>query len=131
MKRELSYEDIKSSFKTGDLILFHGNEISSRIIEVIEWSYWSHVGMVIRPEDIGLSGNEPLLWESTASGDGIVDVINMAPKESGPMLIPLHDRLSIDVEKGYDTHFKVKYASRPFTNSELESLHTFIYKAHS
>ncbi len=130
MIREIAYSDVKESLKTGDLIMFHGVELSSKIIEIIEWSFWSHVGMVILPEDIGLSGKEPLIWEATASGDGIVDVIDNRPKESGVMLISLAERIGVDVSKQYDTHFKIKYINRSLTKDELVKLKEFIDCAH-
>lgn len=130
MVREISYGEVKNNLKTGDLILCHGLELSSKIIELIEWSYWSHVGMVIIPEDIGLEGKEPLIWEATASGDGIVDVINGKPKESGVMLISLEERINTDISKHYDNHFKVKYINRKLTGEELSQLKAFIYSAH-
>lgn len=131
MVREIAYLDIKGSLKTGDLMLFHGKEISSKLIELIEWSYWSHVGMVILPEDIGLSGKEPLILEATSSGDGIVDVINKAPKEGGVMLISLEERLKVDISNRYDTHFKVKYINRALDDVELEKLKKFVYEVHN
>ena len=130
MKREISYSEIKSSLKTGDLMLFHGVELSSKIIEIIEWSYWSHVGMDVIPEDIGLKGKEPLIFEATSSGDNIVDVINGEPKEGGVMLISLEERLNVDISNQYDTHFKVKYINRALSDVELEKLKAFVYKAH-
>lgn len=131
MIREISYDAIKGNLKTGDIILFHGVEMSSKIIECIEWSFWSHVGMVVLPKDIGLNGIEPLLWESTSSSDGIKDVLLNAPKESGAMLVPLSERIHIDVSKKYDTHFKVKYLDHPLNQQSLERLKTFILKAHN
>lgn len=131
MIREISYDAIKAGLKTGDLILFHGISHVSSLIEILEWSYWSHVGMVVMPADIGLTGTEPLLWESTSSGDGIVDVLLGVPKSDGPMLLPLADRISVDVEKQFDNHFKVKYLDRNLTTSECLQLKKTIDKYHS
>lgn len=130
MIREVSYDAIKCGLKTGDLILFHGEEMSSKIIECVEWSFWSHVGMVILPKDMGLNGDEPLLWESTSSSDGIVDVILKEPKASGAMLVPLSERIQVDVSKKYDTHFKVKYLNQALDASLIEILKQFVLKMH-
>lgn len=130
MIREIAYNDVKDSLKTGDLVLFHGVETTSRLIELIEWSFWSHVGMVVLPGDIGLTCEEPLFWESTASGDGIVDYLTGKPKESGPMLVSLRDRIQVDLKQHYDTHFLVKYLNRSLKQHELEQLRAFIYAAH-
>ena len=130
MIREIPYSQVQNSLKTGDVVLFHGIQRTSHLIELIEWSYWSHVGMVVLPQDMGLTGSEPLFWESTSSGDGIVDVISGVPKENGPMLIPLSQRINVDVTQQFDTHFKVKYLNRQLTDTEKETLKSFIYKAH-
>jgi len=130
MFREISYNQVKGSLKTGDLILFHGIQQVSQLIEIIEWSVWSHIGVVVLPKDIGMSGEEPLFWESTSSSDGIEDVIIGKPKESGPMLLSLAERIQVDLDKQYDTHFKVKYLNRSLTQLELQQLKDFIYKAH-
>lgn len=130
MIREIAYNEIKRSLKTGDLILFHGVETVSKLIELVEWSFWSHIGMVVLPGDIGLEGEEPLFWEATASGDGIMDVLTGKPKESGPMLIPLAERIQVDLKQRYDTHFQVKYFNRSLTQSELQQLKRFIDQAH-
>ena len=130
MIREIAYEDVKNSLKSGDLVLFHGVETTSKLIELIEWSFWSHVGMVVLPEDIGLTGGDPLFWESTSSGDGIVDHLTGKPKENGPMLVSLGERIRVDVKQHYDTHFFVKYLNRPLNGKELQQLKDFIYRAH-
>lgn len=130
MIREIAYNDVKDSLKTGDLILFHGIQTTSKLIELIEWSYWSHVGMVVLPKDIGMTVEEPLFWESTASGDGLTDYLTGKPKENGPMLVSLHDRIQVDVNQSYDTHFLVKYLNRSLKQPELEQLKEFIYKVH-
>lgn len=130
MNRQISYSEIENTLTTGDLILFHGKQETSLLIELLEWSYWSHVGMVILPKDIGLDGNEPLIWESTSSGDGIVDIILGKEKLSGPMLIPLKDRIKVDINKDYDNHFKVIYLNHQPSQEELNSLKAFINEAH-
>lgn len=130
MIREIAYDAVKGSLKTGDLILFHGVQRVSKLIEIMEWSFWSHVGMVVIPKDVGMSGVEPLIWESTSSGDGIVDVISGKPKEGGPMLVALSERIQVDLHQQFDTHFKVKYLNRSLTLFELKQLKDFIHKAH-
>lgn len=130
MIREIAYNEVKGSLKSGDLVLFHGIETTSELIELIEWSYWSHIGMVILPKDIGLAGEEPLFWESTASGDGIIDQLTGKPKENGPMLVSLGERIQVDLSQHYDTHFLVKYLNRSLQDHELQQLKDFIDKAH-
>lgn len=131
MIREINFTDISKSLKTGDLILFHGAEPSSLAIEVIEWSFWSHIGMVVMPVDMGLEGSEPLFWESTSSSDGIIDVLLNQPKADGPMLVALKDRIKVDVDNHYDTHFKVKYLSQPMDSETKKLLKETIQQLHS
>lgn len=130
MIREIAYTSVKDSLKTGDLVLFHGVQVTSKLIELIEWSFWSHVGMVVLPKDIGLSGEEPLFWESTSSGDGLIDFLSGKPKESGPMLVSLGERIRVDLNQQYDTHFKVKYLNRPLDLSEFIKLEAFMKQTH-
>ncbi|WP_242833587.1 hypothetical protein [Desulfosporosinus youngiae] len=130
MMREISYNAVKDSLKTGDLILFHGVQTTSKLIELIEWSYWSHVGMVVLPQDIGLTVEGPLFWESTASGDGLTDYLTGQPKVNGPMLVALQDRIGVDVKQHYDTHFLVKYLNRSLQQRELAALKDFMNKVH-
>jgi hypothetical protein len=130
MLRNISYHQVKDSLKTGDLLLFHGLGQVSHLIELLEWSYWSHVGMVVLPKDVGLEGDEPLFFESTSSGDGIIDVISGVSQESGVMLVPLSERISVDLEKDFDNHFKVKYLSRGLTTEELVTLKVFVLSVH-
>ncbi len=130
MNREIMLSELSSSLKTGDIILFHGIETSSKLIELIEWSYWSHIGMVVMPKDIGIEGTEPLLWESTSSSDGLVDAILGVPKTDGPMLVSLSGRLTIDSTERFDTHFKVKYLSQALNPNDLISLKNCIDMLH-
>lgn len=132
MKRGLSFDEISKSLKTGDLVLCHGTAAESHIIEAVEWSYWSHVGMVILPEDIGLENTKsPLFWESTSSSDGIRDVILNKCKANGPMLIPLKDRLTVDITKKYDTDFLIRYLDGALTDKPYTALKGFIDKVHN
>jgi hypothetical protein len=58
------YEDIRSSLKTGDVVLMGGSSIFSRAIRRLTRSKWSHVGMVMKVEEF----DTLLLWESTTNG---------------------------------------------------------------
>ena len=62
--RGAKYKELERTLHTGDLILFHGQLPASRMTEFLQGTIWSHVGMVIRPEDIGLEYDSLLLWES-------------------------------------------------------------------
>lgn len=53
-KQTTGFTSIEKYLKTGDLVLMHGIHYSSRCIEALEGSNWSHVGIIVLPEDIGL-----------------------------------------------------------------------------
>lgn len=124
------YDEIKDTLKTGDLILFHGMAISSKIDELLTESEWSHIGMVIRPEDIGINASERLLlWESNT----LVNLQDVELNESkiGPMLVDLQQRLITDVQDKKDNKFKIRYNTCDITKEMLEKLKLFIKEVHS
>jgi len=86
-KQTTGYQSIKDDLKTGDIALMHGLHFSSRCIESLEGSNWSHVGIIILAEDIGLDVGEDniLFWESDTPNP-VNDVIKGVSK-SGPMLV--------------------------------------------
>ncbi|GFP76247.1 hypothetical protein [Clostridium fungisolvens] len=123
------YDEVKNELKTGDLILFHGLLLSSQLNEVITRSRWSHVGMVVRPEDIGITRSDRLLlWESNI----LLNLPDVELKESkvGPMLVDLEKRLITDVEDKKDNRFQIRYNGCEITEDMLEKLKTFVGKVH-
>lgn len=123
------YDEVKDVLKTGDLILFHGLRLSSKIDEVLVESQWSHVGMVIRPEDIGINFSEKLLlWESNT----LVNLEDVELNESkiGPMLVDFEQRLITDVKDKNDNEFKIRYNTCDISKEMLEKLKLFIEKVH-
>jgi hypothetical protein len=62
MSKDISYKDIRDQLKTGDLILFSGKSPIGRMIRLFSNSKWSHLGMVIKVDDVDML----LLWESTS-----------------------------------------------------------------
>ena len=58
----VDYEQIRPSLRTGDIVLFSGRRLISRLIQIGTLSRWSHVGVVIRLPD---NYNTVLLMEST------------------------------------------------------------------
>ena len=125
------YDKLKSDLKTGDLILCHGMRKSSHISELLEGSFWSHVGMVILPKDIGLDYSEPMFWESNTLLN-LPDLILNKPK-TGPMMVDLEQRLKTDVSDEYDNYFRLvslKSSVTPmFSEEQLQALKAFIPEA--
>lgn len=60
--------------QTGDIILSSGSSRFSKIIKEITGCRWSHVAIVIRGEDVGLS-NSLYVWEATGKGVGEVEFL--------------------------------------------------------
>ncbi|TNE71179.1 hypothetical protein EP331_10135 [bacterium] len=63
----VAYSSIKDQLQTGDIILFHGPSAESVIIEKLDQSPFSHVGIVVLLE--GTDHNRPLFWESSTIQD--------------------------------------------------------------
>ena len=129
--KNITYNQIVDDLRTFDIILMHGLLFSSRIIEIAEFSKWSHVGMVIRSEDIGLEKTLPavLLWEAT-------DYINLKDlilgiSKTGPMLVGLHDRIKANQTNKTDNVTAVRYLNTERTPAMLEKLKKVIGEVHN
>jgi hypothetical protein len=99
-----SFDEISADLKTGDLFLAHGDSLISHLIEDLTWSEWSHSGMVVLAEDIGLTGlpTNILLWESTHSTE-LPDIVTGQYKKDqkyvgGTFLVGLKDRIAADIK---------------------------------
>ena len=90
-----TYKQIKDQLKSGDVILFNGPSLESKIIEWADKSPYSHVGMVVRIPEF----SEPLLWES-APLDQFEDKIKKAPS-SGVHLVDLEAIINFCGEQKY------------------------------
>ena len=81
------YEDIRHQLNTGDLVLFRGESLFSRLIQRATRAAWSHVALVMRlPEYDYLA-----LWEST--GLGSVPDMRSGEVTRGVQLVPLSARV--------------------------------------
>lgn len=66
----MTFDDLAPSLNTGDIFLFHGTEWTSRLIEEVTHSSFSHVAMVVRQP--GSSGADGLsLWQSYEPTGGV------------------------------------------------------------
>lgn len=121
----IPYKDIESKLQTGDIVLFHGVLRESRWIEAFEDSQWSHVGMVVRiPQYDG-----PVLWESNT----LVNLpdVELHKAKTGPMLVPLYDRLKTDLDNRCDVMFAVRRLNVERTPEMLQELLDFIVEVHN
>ena len=82
-----TYTSIRHELDTGDLVLFRGGSVFSRLIQRATRSAWSHVAMVLRlPEYDFLA-----LYESTGLGS-LPDMVSGEPAR-GVQLVPLSERV--------------------------------------
>jgi hypothetical protein len=118
IKRQTTgYRSIKDDLRTGDIVLMHGIHFSSRCIETLEECNWSHVGIIILAEDIGLDVGEDniLFWESDTPTP-VNDVIKGVSK-SGPMLVKFSERLKYNFTHGEDSKCAIRHLHTHRDNS--------------
>ncbi|MCC1496517.1 hypothetical protein [Alcanivorax sp. 1008] len=77
-----------SSLQTGDVLLFSGKGLSSEVIRWFTGSYWTHVGVIVRLDEL----DEPILLESNL-GPASVDLIS-GEAQSGVSLVQVERKLS-------------------------------------
>jgi hypothetical protein len=108
-QQKTAYQSIKNDLQTGDLLLMHGIHISSNCIELLEGCCWSHVGIIVLAEDIGLDvGIDNILFWESDTATPVIDVIKGVPK-SGPMLVRLSERLKYNFTHGEDSKCAIRH----------------------
>lgn len=123
-RQAVSYEQLRPDLQTGDLVLFHGLDFESALIEFLEHSQWSHVGMVVVLPCL----NYPLLWESTPLHSLTDPLLHRA--KSGPRLVPLDDRLRLSLDRKLYNRFMVRHLHVSRTPDMLDALKGFIAEVH-
>jgi hypothetical protein len=125
-----SFEEIKGDLKTGDLLLMHGMHASSRVIEMVEDSPWSHVAMIVLAKDIDVDagGEKILLWESDTQSPVKDVILNKA--KSGPMLVKLSERLKYNFTHGEDSKLAVRMLHTKRTHEMFNALKKVIPEVH-
>lgn len=128
MEWKVKYEEASPDFKTGDVVLMHGDFPMSKLIQLIEGSKWTHSGMIILAKDIGKEGVWPdvLFWESN-SLTNLPCLITGKPK-TGPMLVPFQERLQTNMNNYYDSEFAVRPNTTPLGQDALQKLTDFLPK---
>lgn len=114
----VAYSSIKDQMQTGDIILFHGPSAESVLIEKLDKSPFSHVGIVVRLE--GTDHNRPLFWESSTIQD-LNDYLEGAAR-SGVHLVDLEEVLDYAMaEKPVDgQHYQFAWRKLdPGSNTDL------------
>ncbi len=118
------YERLRPNLQTGDLVSFHGLDLESAFIELLEHSPWSHVGMVLRLPCL----EYPLLWESTPL-HYLYDPVLRRTK-SGPRLVSLDGRLQLSLDRGLYNRFMIRHLEVSRSRDMLRALTAFIAEVH-
>lgn len=116
---QMAYSQLAPTLKTGDIVLFSGRYQMSKLVEFLEGSKWSHVGMVVRLDEY----DYPLLYEATALTN-LPDLLT-GKQITGPKLVNLKERLETygnDVVPYEAPAYAVRIASRGATNEELNRI---------
>lgn len=107
-----SYDSIRGSLKTGDIVIFSGKSAVSNFIKLFSGGKWSHVGMVLRLKQFG---DAVLLWESSTLSN-IVDVETQTATK-GVQLVPMSQRVA-----NYDGDVAVRPLNKAVTAKMLHAL---------
>lgn len=83
----MKYDTIRDQLKTGDLVLFSGEGLLSKIVKVATNSKWSHIGLIIYDEAFDML----TVWESTTLSNTKDMISNQFVR--GVQITPLSNRL--------------------------------------
>lgn len=125
-KQTVDYSDIEPNLQTGDIVLMQGLFPSSKLIETIEESDWSHAAIVILKKDLEQypeikirdCEDDVLLWESNvAKPEGtdleekVIDLLNISEEtdKAGPQLVSLKQRMVLNLAHKDDGKFAVRH----------------------
>lgn len=112
----LHYRDIRDKLKTGDIVLFSGQDPISRVIRGISQSTWSHVGMVVIWEEM----KTVLIWESTPVAKA--KDIESNQHQSGVNLIPLSHRINTWLARDPENLVAVRHLDQPLDDAMQSAL---------
>ncbi len=119
--RSVSYVEMRDSLMTGDIVLFHGLGWDSDVIQILEQSQWTHVGMVVRVPEL----EYPLIWESFPF-EYVEDVI-LHKRKSGARLVSLDERLAVGIQRGLFDTVAIRRLKVVRTPAMITALRDFIY----
>jgi hypothetical protein len=96
------YREIAPELKTGDLALFHGNSWISKAIQRFTRNPYSHVGMIVRVQDLqeyateeddlyGADPEEVYFFESTLRRESLPDLLIKKQVHPGVQLVSLRE----------------------------------------
>lgn len=117
----MKYCDIRSSLKTGDVLLFSGKSGISEGIKFFTLSKWSHVGMVYKIQDALDPKGSLFCWESTTLSN--VEDADTGKLTKGVQRVELSERLERCIADGYE--ISVRQLSQPLTDAMITALNLF------
>jgi hypothetical protein len=116
----IAYEALEPRLRTGDVFLFHGASLRSKVIEDATLSEFSHVGMIVRPDP----GKSPLLWHTDPRP--ITEDLDDGQRHGGAQLNDLSEAMAIMTDPRFgDTPFArqlVVERSPGFEDAALQSI---------
>lgn len=125
----VDYENFRSQIEHGDLLLCSGSGWFSRMIKTATQSVWSHVGFVMRLDDIGrimvLESVEPLGVRTVPLRKYIEDYDNNGDPYSGGLVIARHaDFAKPDIQGslGQFGRFAVDLFGYPYDKGEIAKI---------
>lgn len=115
MSKKLKYEDVVKNINTGDLILFAGKDIDSKIIKKFIKTKWCHIGVAIKIPDWDII----LLWEYSPTAT-LSDSLH-GIKRRGVQIVPLERRLH-----EYNGEFSIRHLKEVDIEDEPLLKKTFV-----
>lgn len=85
--RPVALAALSDHLQTGDILLFSGRTLVSRVIRFFTRSQWSHIGIVVRQPATG----ELFLWEATSSNT--IDDVDYGHIPRGVQLVRLEEKV--------------------------------------
>ena len=111
-------DEVEASGRTGDVLLFEGNRPELRLMQKVERSRWSHVGMLVRIPETG----QLIIWESEPMG--VIEDVITHQRKSGPQGVPFLSR--VRSSEGDAAALGYRRLDPPLTDEHHDRLRTFV-----
>lgn len=124
----VAFQELARDFRTGDLVLQHGTQSVSQAISVLQGSFWSHVGMIVRPEDLAIQDCDiPWLTLESNTLTDLPDWISGGAKpRGGPMAVDLEARLRANLAAERDVGMAWRSMRLDWSEEMLSALRAYV-----
>ncbi len=95
-----TYSDIRYDLQTGDIVLFSGTSLMSRVVQVATKSKWSHVGLVV----YSIVWDTVFLFEAVKSGVGLIQLSRKVREYDGEVWVR---KLTLDTAADFNVQYNV------------------------